>query len=707
MTVYPWIASSLFLLPPVIFALWPFQHQGLQKNEAYFWKILALGFTFWWVTTILSWLWPSGYWDATTGIIIDSLFLLYYMCWFVALSFRPDSSADKNLVRSDRWLMVAGLIVLSFGMFIYFVVIPSRISPADPSSLIPSMLFVAFLDVTIVWLLFRHWSMCSTVRWRFLYGFMMVFCIVWLLLDILEALGYRNGFSWGTSSLGELLWDLPFVAVFILARLRNVPEQFPDLQRRQEDEEEFFLRSYVSPIILVSILFPVMHIILDHLDVMDDQISDTQSLVVLAGMVLLWILAFLENRMLRRNARMTRANAAELQRLQNLALIEEKSDQAKFQFLANVSHEIRTPMNGIVGMSELLLMGDLEQKQRQHIDLVHSSAQSLLAVMDDILSFSKMSAGEISIVNKPFNLQDIASQIIELCKISAGDKDLQFKLDIDSLVPAVLVGDASRLRQVLLNLVSNSVKFTEKGSITIRISSEEEDEDTVQLLCEVTDSGIGLPVEDFERLLTPFTQGDSSTSRKYGGSGLGLAIVKQIIDAQGGILGIRKSSQPGTSIWFQLAYSTDPASLSGEQTKENPVKADRKERILLVEDDPVNRSVLVQQLAHLGWKDVDLASNGYEAISAITEQHYSLVLMDCQMPQMDGLEATRRIRALGVTPENLPIIALTADAFTEHGNLCLEAGMNDFVSKPVFIDKLRRVLSEWLKSPTQVIAQNA
>jgi signal transduction histidine kinase/CheY-like chemotaxis protein len=419
--------------------------------------------------------------------------------------------------------------------------------------------------------------------------------------------------------------------------------------------------------------------------------------MVLLSLTLFWVLALMENRSLRRATQVAKAQSFELEQLRFKQEVEEKSAQAKGQFLANVSHEIRTPMNGILGMSEILLRSDLASEQRGQAELVCSSARGLLEVIDDILEYSKLEAGEISFYSEPFNLQKVANQVLELALVGAGQKKVKIFLDFKDDVPLHLDGDSSRLRQVLLNLVANAMKFTPKGEIRIRFSLAGMENKTAHVLCEVIDSGIGIDRDVAEHLFLPFSQGDESGSRKYGGSGLGLAISKQIVEAQSGKIGVRVNQTGGSTFWFELPYAIAAAKVEDPVPEPTTIPALKEGvRILLAEDDPVNQLVAVKQIEVLGLP-VELASNGHEVLAALKKQPYSLVLMDCQMPEMDGFETTRIIREQGYSQSDLPIIALTAHAFEEDRERCLEAGMNYFLSKPVFLESLRETIMKWLE----------
>jgi signal transduction histidine kinase/CheY-like chemotaxis protein len=418
-------------------------------------------------------------------------------------------------------------------------------------------------------------------------------------------------------------------------------------------------------------------------------------------LLIIWSLAFIENRSLRQAARAAEIQAAELEQLRIQQKVTERSEQAKARFLANVSHEIRTPMNGILGMSEILLRSNLNSEQWSQAELVNSSAQGLLGIIDDILEFSKFEAGELSFVEQPFDLEDVSGHVVDLFRASGKQKNVRLRLEIQDDVPLQLEGDSSRLRQVLMNLVSNAVKFTPEGEIRIQFSLRESTGSEIRLRCEVSDSGIGVNPETVDQLFLPFSQGDESTSRKYGGSGLGLAISKQIVEAQSGEIGVFADAEKGSTFWFELPYKLSATQGdASEKVSESIPEKDTGARILIAEDDQVSQIVAMKQLEALG-KEADLVSNGKEVLEALKKRSYSLILMDCQMPEMDGFQATGHIREQGYSQTDLPIIALTAHVLDEDRDRCFAAGMNDVLSKPVLLERLRAVLTKWETPETQ------
>lgn len=385
-------------------------------------------------------------------------------------------------------------------------------------------------------------------------------------------------------------------------------------------------------------------------------------------------------------------------RLQEMSAAAGKASQAKSEFLANMSHEIRTPMNAVVGLTSILAMTKLDDKQKKFVETLQISAESLLSLINNLLDISKIESDVIKLDYMPMDLENLVGEVVTILSVKARGKGVDLTLDFDPALKGTIVGDEAKWRTILMNLVSNAVKFTEEGGVSIRIALKELGGGTQvfkQILLTVTDTGIGIAAANQATIFGKFSQADTSITRKYGGTGLGLAITKKLVELMGGTINLSSVPGKGTTFTITLPYKTDVNALPRlvEDVSSAELTPTRDLRVLLVEDHAPNVLVASSMLEQLGYA-YDVASNGQEALNRMDMQDYDLVLMDMQMPVLDGYNATREIRRrekMEGKPRT-PIIAVTAHALTEDRDKCFSAGVDEYLTKPITFEALAQLI---------------
>ncbi len=495
--------------------------------------------------------------------------------------------------------------------------------------------------------------------------------------------GQENGEPHFLRTMVTRPWDLGSLVVFGFAGLVLLPMVY----RHQPNVFIHALALSMVPQVATQ-----LHMAFGSTEILDHHYNVAQGLRFLACLIPFIGLCLL----FRANYRAEALRSEQLETTRDEALA---AVTARSEFLANMSHEIRTPMTGVVGMTALLLETELNKTQREYTEVVRSSADALLVLINDILDFSKIDAGKMSLEVIDMDLRASVGAAIDILAISAQAKGLTLALEFDEQIPVELCGDAGRLRQVLTNLVGNAIKFTDRGIVQVKVRLLEDSGPHAVVEFRVRDEGIGISPAGIELLFQPFVQADASTTRKFGGTGLGLTIARQLTQLMDGDIEVQSTEGQGSTFLFTARFARGwlqggPQSYGKNHGARELEASLQGLRVLLAEDNMVNQRVALQQLKKLGCS-TDVVGDGLQALERLRTGDYDLVLMDCQMPELDGMQATRQLREMPGPISQIPVIAMTANAMVGDREKCLDAGMNDYISKPVSLGDLAEKLVRW------------
>ncbi len=704
--LFDWYQGLLLVLAVSIWALLAGLRRIPHAAERRLWAGIALAFGAYLVTDAFYVFFPDVNYT-TPGLLFEELcYLAYYLLILFAIELHPHRVIPERHLetwRTQRRFELQGATLFVLGLVVSFVLIPIRASAADYASYAPSGCLYVALDLLILVRTLHAYRGSHTHRWRVLYRILLLAELGMLATDSADLLSYFALIE-EPQAYYSLWYFYPLLFV-VAGRLRHV---LPCDQDPEDSDEalapELSKNPFSNILLIYTLLLPALHLFFQYFEIFDFATTRQRIPVVLA-----YIVAFLVLIGRRQRFEQTRIETLEAERrrgeaeLREAMLTARAASEAKSQFLANMSHEIRTPMNGVIGTTDLLLRTGVTDPQRELLETIRTSGDSLLTIINDILDLSKIESGNLSLDWTPYNLRTTLRSSLSLVAPIAADKGLALSYDVETPLCERLEGDATRTRQVLVNLLNNAIKFTDSGKIRVSLATRDLGDGDHEAHFTVADTGIGIAAEDLEKLFKPFSQVDPSMTRRHGGTGLGLAICRRLCELMGGRIWV--DSTPGTGSTFhftirgQAASEEAPAvAFSSASPTPRQEKKDRTLRILVADDSEVNQTLTLRMLGRLGHEAVVVA-DGRQALEALASSSYDVVLMDVMMPEMDGLEATRRIRA-GTTGDQPFIVAMTAHARPEDRRRCLDAGMDGYFAKPFTIDTLEAALEPCLCSPS-------
>ncbi len=688
------------------------------RVERVFWHLWTAGFLSWLLVRLFDLAVPSELANHPHLLLLRTAgFTGIYLAAAVALELKPHAGSSAQTTRFER-LDTMGAVVIAFGFFSYFALIPAVLTEELLYTAVPGMLVYLALDAYLAIRLAALIAGPEIGRgWKLTYAWLLIAVLFWAGADAVETLGWADLMSAGTvEQLLNAFWLPPFLALVVAARLRRARAAAgaatasitpaPPARRR-------------GPLIFQAAALPLVHLALARSGVLDPATVGAREACAVVVFLLLSALAITyQHWMEKENEELASARVR----------VAEGASRAKSQFVAQMSHELRTPLNGVLGAADLLLRSGLSDRQRRMGEILRLSAQSLMDLVNDVLDFSRIEAGRLELEAVELDPRRLTQDVAALLAPQAERKGLLLSYRADPGVPARLRGDPKRLRQILVNLVANAVKFTERGQVSLRLEPGVKAGGRVTLRFEIRDTGVGMPSGADGTIFEAFSQAEGSTSRRFGGSGLGLAISRELARLMDGDLRFESELGVGTTFHLSVQLAAVPSPSDAEaavgavgraadgdaitaplvdvtmrasgdddprrDAEPSPIP---RGRVLLVDDNAVNLEVARAMLSLLGC-EVDVAEDGRQALASLSSHRYDAVFMDCMMPVMDGFEATAALRSLEASVgHRTPVIALTASATTEDRARCLAADMDDYLPKPFRQEGLETMLRRWVR----------